>query len=72
MNSIGGVILEQLYCPPERPSVSPSENGGFFQHLRERVWSFTDVFSNGPRNFSLDDITTKNSELIDNMATAGP
>uniref|UniRef100_A0AC35GCJ4 Uncharacterized protein n=1 Tax=Panagrolaimus sp. PS1159 TaxID=55785 RepID=A0AC35GCJ4_9BILA len=71
MNSIGGVILEQLYCPPERPSVgSPTtdNNGGFFQHLRERVSHFTDVFSNGHREFSISDMTTKNSQLLDDMA----
>jgi hypothetical protein len=72
MNSIGGVILEQLYCPPERPANSPTENnnGGFFQHLRERVSSFTDSIIH--RQTDINSEISKNFEVLDNMSTAGP
>ena len=71
MNSIGGVILEQIYCPPERPlnSENANNNGGFLQHLRERISSFTDSVIH--RQTDINSEISRNFEILDNMSTAG-
>ena len=74
MNSIGGCILEQVYCPPTKErhnSDSMDTQGGFLQHLKESFYHISDAFSSR-RSFSDMSETSENThKILNNMPTAG-